>query len=835
MSAEASVIDNLSPEALQQFLANVEILANEPQADLPERVTDVFGNPVQAVAAVSVAAGSLLGLTGLANPTPASATEAIPAPTVVTSEAPATVAPPAPELSTARVGDGYWSMLARDTKLTDAQKVIAIPLVQAVNNQTANHVIHPNDQLNIKFLNGEPAQTTQTSGNTTRVETTLYTVQKNDTSWDIANRNGISVNQLASDNGLSNPSLINPGFVMKINKVVPIALEPAPATVEAPHQPVTPNTAQTQVDKPLSKEARRLMKEYKSPLSDAVVTGKATAGVMKVPKGATKKEIVDILVEKTGLNRKDVEQGIDEMNDLNASKAHKKLPEYLVIPVSPAVVEEVTPQITQEHLTQKPAPAPTTTTTDAPVTTSTTAPEHTKPHDNTPPLPEGESMSWHVDKKLSVSQVAVVVGAIHKVSPEVATKWIEKANKHQDLNNLAEHAVLRLPGVSKAEWDKTWHDIKQLSETIKHNEALAAEVSPQGLMKQILSNPNITIGDSEGDQVRKSMQDIADGGKTFAHDLSQEGTKNIDVSPRLLQMILYLVNEKGHKITIGSMTTGNHVSNSNHFMGLAFDIDDDADKAEVERLYRDIYDAREIFEINELIHADPPEGTTGLRHGEAFTFTGATKENHRTHIHVSTLSREPIVPQEAPAPPQAPTPPQTVAPTPEKGAQVALTPEKISIIDNLPIEQWKKDNIKTILPLIMEYSTTNDTVTLAQWWVESNAGHDCPGNNCSGMKPDGYWHGETQTFMTFEYYNGVRKEEPHVFKKYTSLKDWIIDHNELILRAPHYRDAVAAKDNWPAYLRALVNPGEPAYATAPNYVPVLTDVIESNHLEELTK
>ena len=218
--------------------------------------------------------------------------------------------------------------------------------------------------------------------------------------------------------------------------------------------------------------------------------------------------------------------------------------------------------------------------------------------------------------------------------------------------------------------------------------------------------------------------------------------------------------------------------------------------------------------------------------------------NHFDHFHVRVLEKfalekvadsPPPLPPQAPPPTPTPTPLQTVAPATEKEAQFALSPEDISLIDSLPIEQWKKDNLKSILPLIMTYSTTNDTVTVAQWWVESNAGHDCPGNNCSGMKPDGYWHGETQTFMTFEYYNGVRKEEAHVFKKYSDLASWIKDHDALINRAPHYKDAVAAKDNWRAYLHGLINPGEPAYATAPNYEAVLTDVIENNHLEELTK
>ena len=128
----------------------------------------------------------------------------------------------------------------------------------------------------------------------------------------------------------------------------------------------------------------------------------------------------------------------------------------------------------------------------------------------------------------------------------------------------------------------------------------------------------------------------------------------------------------------------------------------------------------------------------------------------------------------------------------------------------------------------------NPTVQVGQWATESGWGRNAPGNNNFGMKVDGMWNGATQVIRTFEYVNGRRVVLDAVFKAYPDAKASFEDHAALIARAPHYADVVAAKDDWRAALHGLVNPGEPRYATAPNYEQYIDDIITSNRIYELT-
>lgn len=413
---------------------------------------------------------------------------------------------------------------------------------------------------------------------------------------------------------------------------------------------------------------------------------------------------------------------------------------------------------------------------------------------------------------------------------------VHEMNALPEDNAIAANSTLVLPGVEPDEVQAVTAEI--IKKHLPAPEVVAnPEVTVQSLMKQVLAHPNITIGPSDNDQVRKSMEYAAETGKTFAYNLGREAERNVDVSPRLLQMVLYLA-DKGHKITIDSMTTGNHVERSNHFNGTAIDFrpsDVEADRepsyyadpaiiAKFQPIYKDLYDARGLFETNEQIYAFPPEGTTGVRHGQSFVYFGDTRANHFGHIHDSTSARTPL-------------------PYESINHNFVLSPEKKAIIAALPIEQYKKDNLEQAVIYAMQVSEETGlppALQVGQWATESGWGANCPGNNCFGMKVDGNWNGATQVIKTFEYVNGKKVYIDAAFKAYPSTPDKpgiqasFEDHAALIARAPHYADVVAAKDDWRAALHGLVNPGEPRYATAPNYEEYITDIITSNHIDQLT-
>ena len=53
------------------------------------------------------------------------------------------------------------------------------------------------------------------------IRDSTYTVKRGDTLWGIAQRFGTTVSQLASRNGITNPSLIYPGMVLRISGSAP--------------------------------------------------------------------------------------------------------------------------------------------------------------------------------------------------------------------------------------------------------------------------------------------------------------------------------------------------------------------------------------------------------------------------------------------------------------------------------------------------------------------------------------------------------------------------------------------------------------------------------------
>ncbi len=269
--------------------------------------------------------------------------------------------------------------------------------------------------------------------------------------------------------------------------------------------------------------------------------------------------------------------------------------------------------------------------------------------------------------------LASIVAAVNHTSQEEAVKSVMAANPGVVPEQLQFGDKVSLPGVS----DKTLRDVMagvqymlalQQASTptspqpmVEQNLAVQAARQPrtvQVLAHQIITNPNITIEPSPDNRVAKSIADIQDNGSTFTHDMVNPG--QTDVSPRLLQIVEGLATE--HHVTIGSLTTGDHVANSDHFRGEAVDIEADTTAADT---FKELYDNRQALGIDDLIYAYPPAGTTTLDGGQPAQYDAETIDHHKNHIHVSVKDKEALPEPPAPAPePTAAPEAETVSPAP---------------------------------------------------------------------------------------------------------------------------------------------------------------------------
>jgi hypothetical protein len=147
--------------------------------------------------------------------------------------------------------------------------------------------------------------------------------------------------------------------------------------------------------------------------------------------------------------------------------------------------------------------------------------------------------------------------------------------------------------------------------------------STQQLAQQILANPNITFDPP----ARNTMNELAAGRTT----LRGGNGDIIAVSPKMLAVMLK-TGQDNITIRVSSIISGRHSSSSLHYEGLAFDIGNEENAAQI---FPYLYNNRDSFGLNELIFARPPAGTTNLDEGRASTYDGGTLSEHNNHIHVS--------------------------------------------------------------------------------------------------------------------------------------------------------------------------------------------------------
>ena len=133
--------------------------------------------------------------------------------------------------------------------------------------------------------------------------------------------------------------------------------------------------------------------------------------------------------------------------------------------------------------------------------------------------------------------------------------------------------------------------------------------------------------------------------------------------------------------------------------------------------------------------------------------------------------------------------------------------------------------LRKIKPMVikdMQESKILASLTAAQAFIESNKGNSgltvqC--NNLFGIK--GQYNGQSETFWTTEYYNGVATRVRAAFRKYPSWQESITDHSGMFNRMARYKNLRGLTD----YQKACVYVKQDGYATSPTYTNTLFTTI----------
>ena len=119
------------------------------------------------------------------------------------------------------------------------------------------------------------------------------------------------------------------------------------------------------------------------------------------------------------------------------------------------------------------------------------------------------------------------------------------------------------------------------------------------------------------------------------------------------------------------------------------------------------------------------------------------------------------------------------------------------------------------------------SLTAAQAFIESSKGNsgltrEC--NNLFGIK--GQYNGQSGTYWTTEYYNGVKTRVRASFRKYPSWQESIADHSGMFNRMARYKNLRGLTD----FQKACIYVHQDGYATSPTYTNTLFTTIMNYQL-----
>ena len=138
-----------------------------------------------------------------------------------------------------------------------------------------------------------------------------------------------------------------------------------------------------------------------------------------------------------------------------------------------------------------------------------------------------------------------------------------------------------------------------------------------------------------------------------------------------------------------------------------------------------------------------------------------------------------------------------------------------------------KTFFQKIKPMVIKDMQENKilaSLTAAQAFIESskgNSGLTSKCNNLFGIK--GSYNGQSETFWTTEYYNGVATRVRAAFRKYPSWQESIDDHSGMFNRMARYKNLRGLTD----YQKACVYVKQDGYATSPTYTNTLFTTINN--------
>lgn len=142
-------------------------------------------------------------------------------------------------------------------------------------------------------------------------------------------------------------------------------------------------------------------------------------------------------------------------------------------------------------------------------------------------------------------------------------------------------------------------------------------------------------------------------------------------------------------------------------------------------------------------------------------------------------------------------------------------------------EQTFLERLKPYVIQDMKNSKILASLTASQALIESQHGNsdltkEC--NNLFGIK--GAYNGQSGTYWTTEYYNGIAQRVRAAFRKYPSWKESIADHSALFNNLKRYKNLRGCTD----YQKACLNVQADGYATSPVYARTLFNVINKFQL-----
>lgn len=161
--------------------------------------------------------------------------------------------------------------------------------------------------------------------------------------------------------------------------------------------------------------------------------------------------------------------------------------------------------------------------------------------------------------------------------------------------------------------------------------------------------------------------------------------------------------------------------------------------------------------------------------------------------------------------------------------------------------------IATVYPEAKKSGEISPYFTTAQAALESGWGQSAIGHNLFGITTGSHWTGRKQLVLTHEYFttpnvkfiapertvsvqrmgNGkYRYTVYRYFRDYDTLAECLRDHQQL-LRRPQFADAWPYRQHPIAYTQHIVDSVGGKYATDPNYLRTMTQIIQT--VEETVK